>query len=85
MVERDVIYELLKIIESGKEPFKEDIEADRESFHEWMEQVHDDKLAENISFTRGGRNNPIITVHAKGATLTKAGLKYIELKEAGKI
>lgn len=85
MSDRDIVYEILKIIQSGKEPKKEDIGADKESFHEWMEQIHEDKLAENISFSRGGSVNKILIVFANGAKLTKAGREYIELKEAGKI
>nr|WP_145404253.1 hypothetical protein [Paenibacillus xylanexedens] len=85
MSDRDIVYEILKIIQSGKEPKKEDIGADKESFHEWMEQIHDDKLVENISFSRGGSVNKILIVFANGAKLTKAGRDYIELKEEGKI
>lgn len=85
MSERDIVYEILKIIQSGKEPFKEDIGADKESFDEWMEQIHDDRLATNISVYKGGRGNKISMVNAKGSELTKAGRQLIELKEEGKI
>lgn len=83
MSERDIVYEILKIIESGREPRKEDIGADRSSFAEWMEQIHRDHLADNIAFSRQGAK--ILIVFANGSKLTKEGRRYVQLKEEGKI
>lgn len=84
MSERDIVYEILKIFESGREPRKEDIGADKDSFHEWMEQIHNDNLVDNIAFSRDGRGN-IRIVFANNCKLTKFGRDYIEKKESGKI
>lgn len=80
--EQDIVYRLLKIIDSGKEPRKEDINADFASFAEWMEQIKDDRLATNISFSRGGAGNPIRIVHANNCELTKWGRQYLEAIES---
>lgn len=84
MEDRDIVYEILKIFESGREPRKEDIGADKESFHEWMEQIHDDVLVDNIAFSKDGHGK-ILIVYANNCKLTKRGRDYIEEKESGKI
>ena len=83
MEQKEIVYRLLKVIESGKEPKKEDIEADFESFAEWMKIIKDDSLATNISFATGG--GTIRIVFANGSELTKDGRAYIESYDLGRI
>ncbi|KGP80104.1 MULTISPECIES: hypothetical protein [unclassified Paenibacillus] len=82
MTSADLVYQVLKVIEQGKEPKALELGVDSEDFKVVMEQVHDSNFATNIAFSRGGRGNPIRTVHANGSELTTLGLKFISEYEA---
>jgi len=83
MSEAEAVFKILKVIESGNEPKKEDIGSDKDSFYELMEQIHDDNLVDNISFNK--RDGRITIVYTNNLSLTKFGREYIKLKEEGRI
>lgn len=81
---KDYTYEILKLVESGKERiFPEDVGLSKEDFLECMLDIHDDDMVDNIGIVKsaGVRSS----VYTNNLTLKKEGKKYIELKEQGKI
>lgn len=82
---RDYVYEILKMVEAGKENFtRKDLDLEQEDFIEIMQDIKNDKLVDNISFSFDSDGNPRI-VYTNGLSLTKFGKEYIYLKEEGRI
>lgn len=70
-------YEILRMIELGKEPVFTDFDVDKEVFHNAMEEIHNEGLATNITFSRQGRGNTILIAYANNSMLTDRGKEYI--------
>lgn len=73
----DLIFKMLKLIESGIEPRHIDLGVEFQEFAAAAEKIKDDYLATNVGLARGGRGNPILTVHMNGSELTHLGKSFI--------
>lgn len=83
MEEKERTYIVLKMIEAGVPLEKEALELGEEDFNERMEEIFDDRLVENIIFTRSG--NRLLGVNTQGVRLTRRGKDFIFLKESGRM
>jgi len=81
---KTLIYQILKSIEGGKEPVLGDFEdVTLQGFHSALEQISENKLASNISFSRGkGKKNQALIAHVSDSKLTAQGINYIHMQEA---
>ncbi len=83
MEEKERVYIILKLIESGIPLDKETLELGEEDFNERIEEIFDDRLVENIIFSRAG--NRLLGVNTQGVRLTRRGKDFIFLKESGRM
>lgn len=84
---KSLIYQILKVIESGKEPKLADLDGvTLEGFHSALEQIMENKLATHISFTQSGKSKgkgkQQVTAHLDSSTLTAQGSNYIHMQES---
>ncbi|KGE16601.1 hypothetical protein [Paenibacillus wynnii] len=81
---KTLIYQILKIIEVGKEPVLGDFEGTTlDGFHSALQQIVENKLAHNISFSRGkGKKNQALIAQTSEAKLTSQGINYIHMQES---
>ncbi|ULO05487.1 hypothetical protein H1230_20695 [Paenibacillus sp. 19GGS1-52] len=81
---KTLLYQILKSIEAGKEPALEDFEgATIGSFHSALEQIIENKLAHNVSFSHSGKGKKTVLVaHTNGSVLTAQGINYIHMQES---
>ncbi|WP_155990422.1 hypothetical protein [Paenibacillus graminis] len=77
MTSADLVYQILKVIEQGKEPKFQEMGINKNDFHAVIEQIDEAGLASNLVIRRGGQGNPILMVQANGSRLTPAGRNFI--------
>jgi hypothetical protein len=83
MEEKELVYAILKRIETDKPVNQEELGLKATAYADIMEELVDNRLVENVSFSRAG--NGIVTVRTTGMKLSRRGLDFILLKESGRI
>ncbi|AIQ43289.1 hypothetical protein MKZ24_11735 [Paenibacillus sp. FSL R7-0297] len=81
---KSLIYQILKTIEEGKEPVLENLEGVTiGGFHSALEQIAENKLASNISFSLSGKGKKAVRVaNISGSKLTAQGVNYIHVQDS---
>lgn len=77
---RNLTYDFLKLVEAKQQLIRaKDLGLDKEEFIDLVIEINDDRLVDNISFSKGG--GKIRDVHTNKLTLTKTGREYIKVIE----
>ncbi|AIQ60483.1 hypothetical protein [Paenibacillus borealis] len=81
---KSLIYQILKTIEEGKEPVLENLEGITiGGYHSALEQIVENKLANNISFSLSGKGKKAVRVaNTSGSKLTAQGVNYIHIQDS---
>lgn len=81
---KSLIYQILKTIEEGKEPVLENLEGITiGGYYSALEQIMENKLANNISFSLSGKGKKAVRVaNTSGCKLTAQGLNYIHVQDS---
>ncbi|MCU6709423.1 hypothetical protein M6D81_11975 [Paenibacillus sp. J5C_2022] len=71
-------YKILKAIEGSEKLNSTLLGVEQLLYHNALEEIVEEDLAANISFSRGGRGNPILVAYTNGARVTSKGRAYIK-------
>ena len=74
----ELIYNILKGIQSGSEPKQEDYSLDKEQWGDLLEFIQNEGYAENITVSRGGQGNKVLVTWLNKAELTSKGEAYLK-------
>jgi hypothetical protein len=77
MAHEKYIIQVLKNIEEGKTPSRDDYELSNEEWGEVAEIIIDANLADGVSVTRGGQGNKVLTVWYENAILINSGRLFL--------
>lgn len=78
MVHEKYIIQVLKTIEEGNIPAREDYDLTNEQWGEVAETILDTNLADGVSVSRGGQGNKVLIAWYENATLTNPGRLFLE-------
>ncbi|WKA57148.1 hypothetical protein QWY16_11615 [Planococcus shenhongbingii] len=78
MAHEKYIVQVLKTIDEGKVPSKENYDLTQEQWGEVAETIIETNLAEGVSVSRGGQGNRVHIVWYENATLTNTGRVFLE-------
>lgn len=78
MVHEKYIVQVLKTIEEGKIPTKENYDLTKEQWGEVAQTILETNLAEDVSVTRGGQGNKVLIVWYENAKITNAGKIFLQ-------
>lgn len=81
---KSLIYQILKTIEEGKEPVLENLEGITiGGYHSALEQIKENNLASNISFSLSGKGKKAVRVaNTSESKLTPQGINYIHIQDS---
>lgn len=74
----ELIYSILKGIQSGPEPKQEDYSLDKEQWGVLLEFIQNEGYAKDITVSRGGRGNKVLVTWLNTAKLTSKGEAYLK-------
>lgn len=78
MNKKKVIYSILKELEKGNKPVRDDYGLDLEEYGLIIEMMAREGLIENEIVTRGGIGNKVIFPSLRHARITLKGIDYLE-------
>ncbi|MGP4071297.1 YjcQ family protein [Piscibacillus sp. B03] len=78
MNRKKLIYSILKELEQGNEPKRENYELELEQWGEIAELIKNEGYVTEITITRGGQGNKVLIVMFKQSKLTMKGIEFLE-------
>lgn len=82
MEKKQLLYNILKDIDEGKEIKHGDYDVDHELYGDVLDIAIDEGFVKNAKVSRGGRGNKVIMTYTDGAKITLSGLDYLERNES---
>lgn len=82
MIRKKIIYSILKEIEQGNEPMKDDYILDLESWGRIAEIIRDEDYARPVTIQRAGIGNKVVYVIYSSSNITLKGLTFLEENNA---
>lgn len=82
MNRKKIIYSILKEIQQGNEPKRDDYGLELEQWGEICELIRDEGLASNVVVQRGGIGNKVVYAWLSKAKITFKGLDFLEENSA---
>jgi hypothetical protein len=78
MNRKKLIYSILKELEQGNEPKREDYDLELEQWGELAELIRDEGYANHVKVQRAGMGNKVIYAWFSSAKITIKGLDFLE-------
>lgn len=82
MNRKKLMYSILKELEQGNEPKRDDYELDLEIWGELAELIRDEGYAKNVTVQRAGKGNKIVYAWYSSAKITMKGIAFLEENSA---